>query len=113
MTTKYQSGRQVEQKVVLFLKANGYKVTRSAGSKGVFDVIAYNESTVRFIQVKTSASPKTTYARELSEMMESETPQSTSKEFWIHVRRKGFVQIITTNENLPFPEGAIINGNAR
>jgi Holliday junction resolvase len=113
LTTKYESGRQVEQKVVLFLKKNGYSATRSAGSKGTFDVIGYNGSVVRFIQVKTSASEKTTYGKELAEMMACETPGSSSKEFWIHVKRKGFVQIWTTDESIEFPSGAIINGKAR
>lgn len=48
----YSKGRQFEYKVRDFLTERGWKVTRSYGSKGVFDLIAESRGTILGIQVK-------------------------------------------------------------
>jgi len=42
MTTKYQKGTQFEYLVKAKLEKKGYFVVRSAGSKGMFDLIAFS-----------------------------------------------------------------------
>lgn len=39
------------------LEAAGYECMRSAGSHGKFDVLAWNQSQVRFIQIKLDCKP--------------------------------------------------------
>jgi len=42
MTTKYQKGTQFEYLIKTKLEQKGYLIIRSAGSKGVFDLIAFS-----------------------------------------------------------------------
>ncbi len=51
----YNRGRRAEYKAVNDLKDAGYEVARSAGSHGLWDVVAVNSNGVRLIQVKSDA----------------------------------------------------------
>ena len=55
MVTNYQRGRSAEYKAVKELQAAGYIVTRSAGSHGLWDIMAVNKNGVRLIQIKSDA----------------------------------------------------------
>ena len=55
MVTNYQRGRSAEYKAVKELQAAGYIATRSAGSHGLWDVMALNKNGVRLIQIKSDA----------------------------------------------------------
>ena len=50
--TKYRVGYLYEQEVRKLLENTGYYVVRSAGSKGFFDLVAFNSNSIRLIQVK-------------------------------------------------------------
>lgn len=108
--TKYDSGRRVEYAVQKWLAESigKYGTTRSAGSKGAFDVIAYNPYMVRFIQVKRETA-KTSYKADLSRMEGVELPPSCSKELWVYTKGKGFTLIYVLGDipvELSFPDGA-------
>lgn len=107
MNTNYQSGVRIERNIVIFLREHGYSVLRSAGSKGVIDVVAYNTKTVRFIQSKTTKTSSTSYAKDIKSLLDLQIPEYCSKEFWIHVYRKGY-KILTTEKDLEYPNGSII-----
>ena len=47
--TNYQRGRSAEYKAVKELQAAGYIATRSAGSHGLWDVMAVNKNGVRLM----------------------------------------------------------------
>jgi len=95
-TTKYVKGRAIEYKVAAFLKGKGYAVTRAAGSKGVFDVIAYNGRVVRFIQVKLTAKRNINqYKIELDSIFDTPVPESfCTRELWVYVHNIGFTDAI-------------------
>jgi Holliday junction resolvase-like predicted endonuclease len=111
LATKYSKGRAIEQRVMTFLKMSGFSAMRSAGSKGVFDIIAYNKEMVRFIQIKSGASPrKSMYKADIESIMSTEVPPVlSSRELWIHKDNVGFTEIyINTTLFLPailFPAG--------
>ncbi len=50
--TRYQSGYRFERRVMEYLQKRGYYVIRSAGSHGVFDLVAIWNYDVRGIQCK-------------------------------------------------------------
>ena len=52
MPRGYQIGRNFEYRVINHLRKRGFFVMRSAGSKGVFDIIAVNKEIVLGIQCK-------------------------------------------------------------
>ena len=51
MSTPYQKGRAAEYKTIRELEKVGYTCTRSASSKGLWDVVGVNSSETRLIQV--------------------------------------------------------------
>lgn len=89
MNKKYNSGRQKEYELKRKLEKLGYRVTRAAGSKGAFDIIAYNRDQVRFIQVKYEQDP-TSYRTDIEKMYEIELPERCSKELWIYTKNSGW-----------------------
>ncbi|NLW83934.1 MAG: hypothetical protein GXY41_05965 [Phycisphaerae bacterium] len=52
-----RKGTRLEHKTIKMLKAAGYTCTRSAGSKGIFDVIAINPLGLRCLQIKANRWP--------------------------------------------------------
>jgi len=54
MGTKYEKGRGFEAYIIKKLREAGYYTTRSAGSKGVFDVVAIKNGVVWGVQCKAS-----------------------------------------------------------
>lgn len=55
--TNYARGRRAEYRSAALLEALGYDVTRSAGSKGLFDLIAVSSCDVLLVQVKRGRPP--------------------------------------------------------
>jgi Holliday junction resolvase len=53
----YVNGRAFEYRVKHYLEAQGYFVVRSAGSKGVADLVAFKFGETLFVQVKGNDSP--------------------------------------------------------
>ena len=80
MTTNYRRGYALERRTRLELEADGYRVIRSAGSKGPADLVAWCEELVRFVQVKSGKSPLSRAERERLE--EIPLPVMSRVEVW-------------------------------
>ena len=86
MATKYEAGRQSEYKVQTELEAEGYCTLRAAGSKGKVDVVAWNETETRFIQVKTFLTRQGSYAADIKALDGMVFPTGSTVELWIRQR---------------------------
>ena len=72
-------GRRNEHRTRDRLAAQGYGVMRAAGSKGTFDLHAYNNAHGRYVQVKTNEWPS---PLEVEAMQTEPVPPGCSKEIW-------------------------------
>lgn len=96
--TNYDRGREIEYKVVHLLKASVEPtypfVARTAGSHGMFDVVAICDTHVLCVQVK-RAKVATDFEKMYQEdlaLIEGHTfAPNVQIEFWCWVDRKGFV----------------------
>ena len=93
--TRVRRGHDTERKCALELKKRGYDVIRSAGSKGVWDIVAVNKSFVLLIQckrtlktIKSAAAPKAV----MNKMRRAPAPEHyvVRKELWTWVDRQGW-----------------------
>lgn len=91
--SKYTSGRNKEYQTKQVLEKEGYIVLRSAGSKGVFDIVAIGDTVVRLIQVK-STIKDVKFNDEIERLRSINTPACCTKELWVYYRGKP-VQIYT------------------
>lgn len=82
--TNYERGRRYEYKSIRLLEASGYECTRSAGSKGVADVIAVGKDAVLFVQIKVDCKPT---PAEVEQFELFHCPPNCVKAF--HLWRKG------------------------
>jgi len=81
--TRYKRGRASEYKAMHELEADGYTVARMSGSHGTFDLIAWTEFEIRFIQIKSwSTSRKPTYRVERAAIALAKIPTNSSAELW-------------------------------
>jgi Holliday junction resolvase len=96
MNKNYVTGRRKEYEVKQMLEKAGFAATRAAGSKGVFDIIAYNSKVVRFIQVKYEKSP-VSYAADIAKMTKITVPQFCVKELWVYTRTAGWNIVVVGN----------------
>lgn len=82
---RVESGRKCEYRAWKQLKDDGYYVMRSAGSKGVWDLIAFRASdhACRLIQVKTGHKPG---GEEWKTLTQFTCPQGWKKELWIYYK---------------------------
>lgn len=107
MNTKYKQGIRREREVCKFLTERGYNVTRSAGSKGAFDVIAYNQLVTRFIQVKNTHSPKMTYTKDIKQIKDTNVSPRSTKELWVFQHGKGCSEVVMLQGKAKeIPDGA-------
>ncbi len=88
-TSPYRKGRSLEWRAKKELQEEGYVVIRSAGSKGPVDLVAFNRSCFRLIQVL-KGSLLTSKFRALKRL---HVPKGCSLEVWVarHRKAKGFV----------------------
>jgi len=91
--SKYSLGANIEREIKTHLEENNFSVIRSAGSKGCFDIVAFNNSVLKFIQVKYVKDKKhmkvtkDEYAR-LKKMI---VPDIATKEIWFRIKKvKGY-----------------------
>lgn len=89
--TKF-SGRRKEYQCKNQLLKEGYKIIRSSGSLGMWDIIAYNEKILKLIQVKFTKEKnennlKNLFKKEWNEIQLEKVPPFTQKELWIYSRR--------------------------
>ena len=89
--TQYSKGQRIQYKARDELIENGFQVMVSARSLGLFDMIAWDKYTIRFIQVK-SCSGKKFYPNpdELRELEGTPIPCGFDKEVWIWFKNKGW-----------------------
>ena len=52
MRNRYHAGRTYEYRCVHHLRRHGYQAQRTAGSRGPFDIIAWDHTRILMIQVK-------------------------------------------------------------
>ena len=67
MISNVHQGTRTEQRSIKVLEADGYVVTRSAGSRGTWDLIGVRRTDVVLVQVKTRRWPKSVEMRRLRE----------------------------------------------
>jgi len=101
MNSKYIRGRRAEYKVIAKLKADGYSTIRSAGSKGLWDIVAYPNQWHQnhksqgnhwiVIQVKLNKKP---ILKEMKAMQKEYIPFAV-KQVWIVKDRQKEIGIIT------------------
>ena len=87
--TNYEKGARAEREAIALLELVGYDCTRSAGSKGMWDIIAVYRNHVRFIQVKTEGAMTPV---ELEKIKLYTTPWHTTKEVWTRMAGKRKLQ---------------------
>jgi hypothetical protein len=80
-------GTYNERKTINLFEKQGYKTIRAAGSKGDWDIIAWNHQHILFIQVKTRDWPGT---EEMERLKQSPCPPAGKKLIyrWITGRRE-------------------------
>lgn len=87
-------GARYERQAKKELQEQGYTVTRSSASLGVFDLIAFNNEKLRLIQIKSTMNLKSSieglYKKDLTQMQEVESPPNSVKELWCWRNRKGW-----------------------
>ena len=75
-------GTRLELKTIKRLEAEGYRCTRAAGSKGVWDIVAIGETDIRLVQVKANKAPG---PDERKQMERFKVPENVSREYWVWV----------------------------
>jgi Holliday junction resolvase-like predicted endonuclease len=85
---RYAKGARLERLAAADLREDGYTVTRSAGSKGPVDLIAYSERRVRFIQVKARGQ---VHPDDRAALRRLRVPSCASREIWERNRIGGWI----------------------
>jgi len=62
-------GRHNEHRTIALLQEQGYATVRSAASKGLWDIVAYNGLEIVFVQVKTNGWPGRQESQAMAEEM--------------------------------------------
>lgn len=76
----YRRGRAAEYRIKKLLESTGYTVSRSAGSHGAIDIVAWDKLGVRFIQSKVGSARVTPQDRETLKNMDR--PTNSTVEIW-------------------------------
>jgi hypothetical protein len=89
-----RKGTRNEHKAIRALEDAGYHCTRSAGSLGLFDIIAIGRQGVRLVQVKTNDDARP-HEREQIQIFDGIPPGAT-KEVWIYQEyvRKPVIKVL-------------------
>ena len=80
--TNYRMGAHLEREAKKMLEDQGYYVIRSAGSLGLFDLVAFNKQFTRFIQVRKN---RDLSRREKDAIRLVPVAPGVKKEFWVKV----------------------------
>jgi len=83
----YPKGYRRELIAKRILEAQGYQVVRSSGSHGPWDLVAYKEGEIRFIQIK-SYRPGPASREKM--LRGPRGPLDVSREIWVYRKRAGF-----------------------
>lgn len=97
MNSNYNRGRRAEYRAIKDLEAAGYIATRSAGSHGIWDIVAINKNGVRLIQVKSDndeCDVKFDCRVALEQMQKLHCPDNVTCEVWgrVHGQKGWLVQ---------------------
>jgi len=93
MNSKYLRGRRAEYRVIKVCKNAGYTTIRSAGSKGLWDIVCYNSKVMRWIVIQVKVNKKPTL-KEMKAMQKERVPFAI-KQVWIVKDRQKEIGIIT------------------
>lgn len=95
--TKYESGAKIEREIRKKLEDDGFYVIRSAGSKGCFDLVAFNDKTIKLIQVKYTKNIMNANLNkeELKKLKSIIAPKGCIKEVWFRGRNNKEYKIKT------------------
>lgn len=90
----FRKGYRVELLAKAELEKEGYYVVRSAGSHSLFDLVAFDCSGVRLIQLKSFSkkgysNPQTNWHNEAANIC---IPINCTKEIWVYKSREGFIK---------------------
>lgn len=103
--SNYKRGRDLEYRIKRELTEAGfYGATRTAGSHGVFDIVAVAPlSHVLFVQAKrtkANLNPEVAYKEDLEKCRElaKVLPKETQLELWVWTDRKGWTNKIVVKE---------------
>lgn len=88
----YRRGYRAELAAKKELEAQGFTVLRAAGSKGPFDLVAFNKDVVRFIQVKRVRNGSGGLSKSLRELERVPVPPCARKEVWLWRDKEGFAE---------------------
>jgi len=93
--TNYTKGRAQEYRAMKELEEENFVSIRTAGSHGMFDVIAINENSIRLIQIKKTIGKKVYLpADELNKIINMKCPTNVTKELWVRANRKWTKSVI-------------------
>lgn len=95
----YAKGRRLEYSIKKKLEKEGFTVFRTAGSHSACDLIAVNQKTIRFIQLKSSKKERKPYDSETDKFIKylPRLPFGFHRELWIKVpREKEKITIVET-----------------
>lgn len=84
--TNYKRGVRYEYKAKAMLEAEGFYVTRSAGSHGLYDLAAIDLNMIRLIQIKSTRVYRDhkCYREDFKKLSELLVPINCRKEFWVY-----------------------------
>lgn len=75
-----RSGARAERRARRILEAAGYIVTRAAGSRGLWDLVAIGPRDIRLVQVKAGTARLSPVERE--QLQSATVPPNASREYW-------------------------------
>lgn len=83
----YERGRYAEYKTMEYLRKAGFECLRTAGSHGPFDVVAWDDYNIHFIQVKRDCQPTSKEIKKLKSMLFPKS-RNITKEVWVWTTRE-------------------------
>lgn len=100
--TRYQQGRDAEYRAANELADEDYCSGRFAGSHGDGDVVAWDRTMIRFIQVKTFRGQRVpSYAADIAELAAMTLPPNATAELWVRrVGQRGWHQQLVIQSTL-------------
>ena len=89
----YKSGRAYEYKARKILEREGFYVIRSAGSRGIIDLVAIKPNKIKLIQVKSTSRDEIKIPNELKEFAKKYSNQMVEVELWVFKKGKKLEKI--------------------
>ena len=94
-----RDGFLYERELMEFLGEQGYVCLRSAGSRGPIDLFAFNQHTLRMIQVKSTydfarKGNLTVFRQAVAPLLELPCPPNCTKELWVRVMKHGWRYVV-------------------